>query len=177
MLPKLLILGSARHGKDTFAEILRDNFGLVFKSSSQAAADIFIYNELKDKYGYQTPEECFEDRMNHRSEWYNLICDYNKDDKAKLAKGILEQADCYVGMRDIDEIKECMNQGLFDLIVWVDASDRLPPESSDSFNIDISCADIIVENNGTLEEFTDKTMRLGNIFHNNSLVGLELSKN
>ncbi len=162
-LPKLLILGSGRHGKDTFAELLRDNFEMKFISSSQAASDIFIFNELKTKYGYTTPEECFEDRHNHRAEWYNLICDYNKEDRAKLAKGILERADCYVGMRDRDEIDECMNQGLFDLIVWVDASKRLPPESAESFNIDISCADIIIDNNGTEEEFKKKVFRLGNI--------------
>jgi hypothetical protein len=45
---------------------------------------------LKVKYGYKTSEECFEDRVNHRSEWYDMICEYNLNDKAKLAKGILE---------------------------------------------------------------------------------------
>jgi hypothetical protein len=47
-----------------------------------------------------------------------MICEYNLNDKAKLAKGILEITDCYVGMRDRNEISECINQGLFDLIVW-----------------------------------------------------------
>jgi dephospho-CoA kinase len=163
MKTKVLIIGNARHGKDSLAEILNDQFGLKFKSSSQAAAEIFLYDELKEKYGYQTPEECFEDRMNHRPEWYQMICDYNKDDRAKLAKGILELADCYVGMRDRDEIKECIRQELFDLIIWVDASKRLPLESSDSFNIDPSCADVIIENNGTFEDFKEKVMRLGKI--------------
>lgn len=163
MLPKLLILGHGRHGKDSFAEILRDEFGLSFMSSSQAAADIFINEMLKDKYGYKTSEECYNDRSNHRAEWYNLICDYNKDDKARLAKAILERDDCYVGMRDRSEIDECMKQGLFDLIVWIDASERLPLESADSFNIDKSCADIIVDNNGTPEQFKKRVLRLGKI--------------
>jgi dephospho-CoA kinase len=160
-MPKLLLIGNARHGKDTLAEMLSEKFGLKFTSSSQAASDIFIYEALKDKYGYNTPEECFEDRVNHRAEWYELICDYNSQDRARLAKGILEQSDCYVGMRDRDEIEECIKQKLFDLIIWVDASDRLPPEGKDSFNIDKSCADIIIENNGTLEEFERKIERLG----------------
>tara|TARA_R110000782_G_scaffold21299_1_gene57308 strand:- start:10447 stop:10956 length:510 start_codon:yes stop_codon:yes gene_type:complete len=162
--PKLLIIGSARHGKDSMAEILSEKFGLKFASSSQAASDIFLYDTLKDKYGYKTSEECFEDRVNHRAEWYEMICDYNKDDKARLAKDILKVTDCYVGMRDREEIEECMRQGLFDLIVWVDASDRLPIESKDSFNIDKSCADIIISNNGTYEEFVKKVIRLGKIF-------------
>jgi len=160
---KLLIIGNMRHGKDTFAEILRDEFGLKFISSSEAAADIFIYDILKEKYGYKSKEECYEDRLNHRAEWYNLICDYNKDDRARLAKKILEYSDCYVGMRDRNEIKECIKQGLFDIIIWIDASERLPLEPSNSFNIDKSCADIIIDNNGTIEEFRNKVIRFGKI--------------
>lgn len=159
--PKLLLIGNARHGKDSLAEILNEEFGYTFESSSQSAANIFLYDLLKDKYGYTTPEECFEDRVNHRQEWYEAICEYNEEDKARLAKGILERSDCYVGMRDRAEIDECMKQGVFDLIVWVDASDRLPMEDASSFNIDKTCADIIVENNGTYEQFREKVLRLG----------------
>lgn len=161
MNTKLLIIAPARWGKDTMGEILRDNIGLKFMSSSQAAADIFIYKELKDKYGYKTPEECFEDRMNHRPEWYNLICEYNKDDRTRLAQEILKLNDCYIGMRDRDEIRACIDNGVFDLIVWVDASKRLPMEDSSSFNIDKSCADIIIDNNGTKEEFVERVIRFG----------------
>jgi hypothetical protein len=163
--PRLLILGSARHGKDSFAEILNEQFGLKYQSSSQASADIFLYDALKDKYGYKTPEECFEDRVNHRAEWKQMICDYNKDDRARLAKGILKNSDCYVGMRDREEINECMRQGLFDIIVWVDASERLPLEPASSFDIDKTFAHIIFENNGTLEEFKDKVLRFGKILY------------
>ena len=138
MNKKILILGHARHGKDTFAEILRDQFGLKFKSSSVAASEIFLYDTLKEKYGYTSPEECFEDRVHHRQEWHELIVDYNKDDRARLAKDILKDADCYVGMRSGLEIDECKKQGLFDIIVWVDASERLPLEPKESFNIDLS---------------------------------------
>lgn len=158
---RLLIIGPARHGKDSLAEILNKHYGLKFISSSQACADIFIYDELKEKYGYKTPEECFEDRMNRRQEWYELICGYNKDDKAKLAKEILKYNNTYVGMRDSAEIKECLKQGLFDLVIWVDASKRLPMESSNSFNISLLDADVIIDNNGTYEEFKEKALRLG----------------
>jgi len=164
MNKKILILGHARHGKDTFAEILRDHFGLKFKSSSVAASEIFLYDTLKDKYEYETPEECFEDRVNHRQEWHELIVDYNKDDRARLAKDILKDADCYVGMRSGLEIDECKIQGLFDIIVWVDASERLPLEPKESFNIDISYADFIVPNHGTYEEFEERVLRIGKIF-------------
>jgi hypothetical protein len=162
---KILVCGHAKHGKDTFAELLNEHFGLTFKSSSQSAADIFLYDALKDKYGYKTPEQCFEDRVNHRAEWKDLICDYNKDDRAKLAKEILKNSDCYVGMRDRAEINECMKQGLFDIIVWIDASDRLPLEPADSFDIDKSCGDIIIENNQDYETFKTKVLRFGRVLY------------
>ena len=64
-------------------------------------------------------------------------------------------------MRDREEIDECLKQGLFDLIIWVDASQRLPEEDKDSFNIDKTYADIIIDNNGTLDDFKKRVIRLG----------------
>jgi hypothetical protein len=161
--PTICIVGHCRHGKDSMAEILRDKFDIKFKSSSIAASEIFLYEKLKNKYGYTTPQECFDDRVNHRAEWHDLICEYNKDNKARLAKKIMEQADCYVGMRSRDEIKECLKQNIFDLVIWVDGSKRLPLESEDSFNIDIDCADIIIDNNGSYNDFKERVIRLGKI--------------
>lgn len=150
---KILIIGHARHGKDTLAEMLRDRYGLRFKSSSLAAAEIFIFEELKDKYGYETFEECFADRVNHRAEWHDLICDFNKYDKTELAKHILENNEVYVGMRSNEEVECCLDDGLFDLVVGV-FDPRKPLEHSDSFNIDIwEKSDLIIPNAGTLEEF------------------------
>jgi len=161
--PRFLLVGSKRFGKDSLAEILNEEFGLTYKSSSMEAAKIFIFNVLKYKYKYKTLEECFEDRVNHRAEWHSLICDYNKHDKARLAKEIMATSNIYVGMRDTEEINECMRQNLFDLIIWVDASERLPMEDKSSFNIDKTCADIIIENNGDYESFKDKAIRLFNL--------------
>jgi dephospho-CoA kinase len=167
--PKFLIIGSARHGKDTVAELLNEEFGLKFESSSVSASKIFLYDALKDKYGYKTPEECFEDRVNHRGEWKKMIYEYNDGDRARLAKKILEHSDCYVGMRDREEIDASVEQGLFDVIIWVDACERLPKESADSFNIDKSCADFIIDNNGTLEQLKFRVSRIGKILKINEL--------
>lgn len=160
---KILIIGHARSGKDTCAEILAKQIGMTFQSSSMAAAKIFLFDALKEKYGYNTFEECFEDRVNRRVEWHDLITEYNKDDKARLAKEILKNSDCYVGMRSGVEITECLRQGLFDLIVWIDAPKRVPEESLQSFQIDNSYADIIIDNNRTQEEFEGKVRKLGSL--------------
>lgn len=161
---KLLILGHARHGKDTVAEMLQDLYGITFKSSSMAAAEIFIYDALKDKYGYNTFEDCYNDRTNRRKEWHDLICDYNKDDKAMLAKAILKTNDCYVGMRSDAEINECKAQGLFDLIIGVYNPNK-PLEPAESFDIDLwQQCDLVIPNSGTKDDLLKRIWTLGSMF-------------
>lgn len=141
---KILIIGHNRHGKDTVAEFIEEFTGMSFKSSSEMAAEIFIYDELKDKYGYTSFMECFEDRMNHRSEWFDMIKEYNKFDKARLAKEILNHNSMYVGMRNQEELDKCIEDGVFDMIIGVyDPEKSLEPK--DSFDIDLfSSSDFII---------------------------------
>jgi hypothetical protein len=55
-------------------------------------------------------------------------------------------------------LEECVKQGIFDLIIWVDASEKV--ESAESFNIDKSCADIVIDNN-FLSSFKERVYNLG----------------
>jgi len=143
-------LGHARHGKDTFAEILE----VSFRSSSKTALDVFLFdilNDYRDDIGipaYKTKDEAFEDRVNWRSMWHQEISNYNKNDRAKLAKKIIGESDCYVGMRCNLEYQECVNQELFDYVFWVDASHREAQECSSSMNIEFDKTKMIfVDNN------------------------------
>ena len=167
-MKKLLIIGHARHGKDTFAEFLRDLYGYTFESSSLAASNIFIYDKLKYIYNYKTPEECFNDRVNHRAEWYNLIVDFNRNDRSALAKEILKKSDIYVGMRDNDEIEECIKQGLFDLIIGV-YNYRVPEEDKSSFNINLwEKSDIIIPNSQGVEDLKRRAYKIDDLFFNSN---------
>lgn len=153
----IIISNQARSGKDTLAEIFRDNFGLKFESSSMFAAKKFIYELLKIKYNYQTFKECYEDRFNKRTEWHDLICEYNKDQKDRLANEIFEVNDIYVGMRDPEEL-ECTEN---ELIIFVDAGDRVPIESKTSNKIEKKHGDIILLNDKSLSCFTTRAIKLG----------------
>ena len=79
---------------------------------------------------------------------------------------IMKVSNCYVGMRDKAEIDACLEQGVFDLVIWVDASNRLPKESKDSFNIKTGSADILISNNRDLATFEEKAKRLGDTIFN-----------
>lgn len=151
--PKFIILGPGNHGKDTIADIIGEKTNFRHISSSEMANELFIYDKLKDKYGYQSKKECFGDRRNHRMEWYDLICEYNKDDKCRLTKEILKYHDMYIGIRDDAEFNNIVH--LFDLVLWVDASKRVNTQDS-TLKIDISVSDIIIQNNASMLELTSK---------------------
>lgn len=136
MSKKILILGHARHGKDTVAEYITElEPDLKFASSSLFAGEKAVIPVLGPMYNYKDVNEAYEDRLNHRQEWFELIKEYNKDDPARLARELLEDHDIYVGMRSNTEYQACVEEGLFDLIIWVDASSRCAPEPRESFNI------------------------------------------
>lgn len=169
---KLLLLGLARGGKDTFCEIINKEFGVSFRSSSDYMNEHLIFPVLKDKYGYKSLEECYADRVNHRQEWYELIQEYNNKDQARLAKNILKENDIYCGMRCLTQFEASKN--LFDLVVWIDAEERLGiTESSKSMTIPKSEADIIITNNGTKEEFERKVKKVFSLLMTNSQPSIE----
>lgn len=159
--PKLLIIGDARHGKDTVAEIIHDFYGLNFISSSwYAAARVMMpyYDSVGRPYG--TVRECFEDRSNHRAEWFVQIECYSSQDPGRLTKEILDSSDVYVGMRSPKDY--AATKDLFDHIIWVDATKRgLPREDASSFGIAFDPEEhILIENAGSLADLHQKVRKV-----------------
>jgi hypothetical protein len=157
---KLLVIGHGRHGKDTVCEMLRDDYGYTFESSSKFCSKLFIYNNLKDTYGYADEEQCYADRHNHRTEWYDAICAYNVPDAATLGREMFDAYDVYCGLRNKKEFHAMKNTGVFDYAIWVDRGDHLPPESKDSMSLEQWMADFTIDNNGTLEDLKFNLDRL-----------------
>lgn len=141
---RLLIIGHGRHGKDSVGEILRDHYGLRSVSSSEFAAQKAVFPLVSDLY----PDwrAAYEDRHAHRDLWFHAIRAYNLRPGPMLAEQILEDHDIYTGMRARAEFER--SRHLFDLVVWVDASDRLPPEPGGSMELGPDDAGWIIDNNG-----------------------------
>ncbi len=155
---KLFVIGHGRHGKDTVAEFIQKNYGLSFESSSMFCAEHVVAPWL-EKMGitYDSLEKCYEDRVNHRMDWYEAIRSYNKEDESRLSTAIFANYDMYVGIRS--RVEFLASRHLSDLSIWVEASDR-------HTYIDPSCkvlredCDVIVDNNGTIAEIYDRLTRL-----------------
>jgi len=157
---KLIIIGHARHGKDTVANKLAHNLGLENVNASTIACNEIIYPVLNSFYS--DPEECYNDRINNRELWYRLINHYC------LVNGghafgfkVFEQSDIYAGVRDEDEHTAILNAAeLYStypiITIWVDAARRLPLEDEKSINITADKADFILCNNGDIDNLTSQ---------------------
>jgi hypothetical protein len=157
--PKLMIIGHARHGKDTVASILTETFGLKALSSSHYAGQKVMMPFFASKgINYSSWEECYVDRGNHRQDWHEQIALYNTPDKAKLPREIYQLSDIYVGIRCDEEFKAAKAEGLFDFSIWVDRSKHLPPEPYESNKLNYKMADHIIDNNGTLQQLKMRTI-------------------
>jgi hypothetical protein len=152
VLPRLLVVGHGRHGKDTVCEILRDEYDFSFESSSRFCSKLFIFDQLKEEYGYANEIDCYNDRHNHRAEWYDAICDYNVPDAARLGRDIFKEHTIYCGLRNKKEFFAMKNSRVFDYILWVDRSEHLPMEPKTSMTIEQWMTDYTIDNNGSLED-------------------------
>lgn len=145
---KIMLMGYAEHGKTSVAQLIQE-YGISSIDSSLIAAETVIYPAIGEMMGYDSPETCHADRRNHRPLWYELIKAYNHLDKAALTKDIFARCDMYVGIRNTEEFNAAKKAGLFDIAIWVDASNRLPIESEKSCSVHPGLADVILDNNGT----------------------------
>ena len=158
---KLMIIGLGRHGKDTACEILEAERGYTFTSSSWHAADKVVYPLLKRKYGYSTVQECFDDRHNHRSDWYNIINNFNNPNLSRLAESIYDENDIYCGLRHKKEYDAIRDKKLFDYCIWIDAFERLgQTEDKSSISLTQEDADYVIYNNETLDQFKTELLSL-----------------
>lgn len=162
---KILLIGHAQHGKDTTAEIIQYLYDYKFESSSVAASRIFLFDALKEKYGYLNPIDCFVDRVNRRKEWHDLIWEYNSLDPTRLARAIMKDNDIYVGMRNDIECEACVEAKVFDLVIGV-YDPRKPLEPEDSFKINMwEQADLVIPNSTSIQDLEARIKKLSPLFN------------
>ena len=162
---RLMIVGHARCGKDTVAEILRDEFGMTFESSSVFCLETAILPTLRLLgYEYESPQECMKQREtvpDWRRIWHDAIANFNSPDKTKLGRLLYAKYDIYVGLRSNTEFNAMRNECVFDYAVWVDAQDRgIEVEPRSSNKIEPWMADYVLDNNYGIENLQHNTRKL-----------------
>lgn len=157
---KLMIVGHKGHGKDTVSEYLENKYGMKFVSSSWMACQLFMFDLLKDRYGYTSHEECFLDRDSKRELWFNEIVRFNTPDLGAMGKIIFETHSVYCGPRNRDEFYKLKQDQKFDYAIWVDASKRKPLESIKSMTIRETDTNTTLNNNDSEEKLPGEIDRI-----------------
>lgn len=149
----ILVIGLAGHGKDEFAKIAEREFGLSFLSSSEFCLNRGVFDFIWEHNGFSNRSHFWLYKNDYRPQLFKAIREYN-DPASRLAEEIFEHAHIYVGMRSREEFEACKAKDLFTYVIWVDAEKRLGvTETIKSNQLTKDDADIIVDNNGTVEEF------------------------
>lgn len=162
----ILVIGHGGHGKGEVCKLLTELYGAECMSSSRAAAP-HIFPALNAMVAaaeeplFVSPAEAYEYRRRSdavRLIWKELISLYNTPDKTTLSREILAQADVYDGMRCAEEF--AASRHLFDYVVWVDAAARVGTVDP-TLTISRDVADLVIDNNGTLDDLRGAAVRLG----------------
>jgi hypothetical protein len=150
---KLLVIGHARHGKDTVADMMCQQYGLRAVSSSWFLAERVVQPFLANKgITYASIDQCFADRANRRADWYDAVKAFNNPDLTALGRAIWAENDIYIGLRNRAELHANRNAATFDIAIWVDRSDHLPPEDRSSMTLEPWMADFVLDNNRGIED-------------------------
>lgn len=147
------VTGHSEHGKGTVCKYLNELKGITYASSSWVACEEYVYHRMKTiGLGYRSIEQCYNDRRNHKELWYEFINEWTSNNDQILGRLIAENYDIYDGIRHKDEFEALKAMGLYHTTIWVDASERVPPQDTNSMTVTREDADIIIHNNGSLND-------------------------
>ena len=158
---RIAVCGSGGHGKQAVSRLLSDLTGLRYEySSSQAGADL-VYEKWGQEQGYAHPQECWDDRRNHRAVWASIIDEYNRSDRhIRIYLDMMADNDIIDGIRFPTDMLRCYMYGVVSYSVWVDASKRLPTEGKESMTITSGHCDYVLDNNGPLADLPKRVREL-----------------
>lgn len=154
--PKLLIVGYGRHGKDHAAEALSVITHLRYGGSTSWAA----LPDMSAHLGVH-PQIAWERRHlpGNRKIWYDHCNELRSKDPLTLVRRVLACADIVCGIRDKVELQACRESGIFEKIIWVDASLRRP-EVDSTVTFHREDCDLVVYNNLDKRAFNFELYRL-----------------
>lgn len=150
---KIGICGNGRAGKDTAAELLRDEYGLRYTHGTSRWAAMIVWVEMtKRGFNYDTVQECFDDRHNHRELWAKIIGRHNANDPTRMYRECLEHQDILTGLRWKNEFDACKAARICDVWLFVER-----PGCEDSTNqITTADCDFAIRNDGSLDLFKQR---------------------
>ena len=152
MKPKILLVGYGRAGKDEGLGYLSAITGM----KNAGCTSVYLTKYVAKELGI-TESVAYATRHANRDIWFELGQKLRENDPGILLREAMEHGTLTGGVRDFAEIAAAREFNLVDLIVWVE-NVRVPIDTTVKFGPE-HC-DVIVQNNGTMDEYQDKLRRL-----------------
>ncbi len=149
---KILLVGYGRAGKDVGGEYLEQITGLKFGGTTS----LYLKKYVAQRLG-RSEEDVYATRHQDRETWKRIGDEIRADNPGLLLEEALAVGPITGGIRDIKEIVHARDTGLVDLIIWVE-NNRVPVDPTVTFTS--READIIIQNNWTIEEYRMRLTRL-----------------
>lgn len=169
----LAIIGHGRSGKDYAAQYLSNHTPLNYIGSVSWAMLPYVAKRLG-----VCEMTAWENRHRDRVMWMDHINEYRSGDPALAIRNLIEAgADIIPGVRMRKEFEAAQEEGLLDLVVWVERDVPHDP----TCELSEEDADIVISNRGTLKDFDrelDKliralTVKEGTTWHEEKEEGME----
>jgi len=143
-----MFVGMGRAGKDTACDYLSQ----ITTLRNAGTTSKYLAQYMADKLGLPV-EEAYARRHESdemRIQWYNGGNELRTKGYTTLIRMALANGEITGGVRDLPEIVAAREEGLIDIIVWVE-NVRVPKDPTVMFTS--READLVIENNWDLEEF------------------------
>jgi hypothetical protein len=139
---KVLVVGHAQHGKDTVCEEIAAATGL--KNAGTTSVYLAKYVAAREGVDVDTAYANRRRSEADRQRWRQIGDEIRTNDPALLVREAFKVGEVTGGCRGLPEITAVRSEGLADLIVWVDASPRVGPDSTMEFGPE--WADVVLLN-------------------------------
>ncbi len=149
--PKILVVGPGRCGKDESCAIVERLTGLKNAGTFSLHLTPFVAAALG-----VSEADAYANRHRDRETWFRIGEEMRQGDPTRLCRLAFSAGDVSGGVRGLEEIRAIREQGIADLIVWVDRV--VPHDPTLMFGEEM--ADVRISNHGTLDELERRWRRL-----------------
>lgn len=156
-LKSVVVIGPAKSGKTSFAEYLGRHLNQRVADTSQWLIDVETYRQKRIAEQRGIEYTGFE-KDNARQELAALgdaVCFIQP---SFLIEQALKRGDIVTGIRRLDELRSLSRNEI--LVVYVK---RPGVDVADNFDIPISMADFVIENDGNLDKLSDSAIKIATI--------------
>lgn len=142
---KLLLVGYGQAGKDSAGEWLQENFNCKFGGSTS----FYLARHVARITG-QPEQQCYEARRQNRDLWWRIGRELRDNDPGCLIREALANGNVIAGVRDKCEVVAAREQGLVDVIAWIE-NPNVPVDPTMEFTM--ADCDLVIPNMSDLQAF------------------------